>query len=75
MIQKVTVTANTSVALKTPVESALRSESRMLELGLERTRQHLRAFEVQHGMTSEEFERRFEHGEMEERPGLNRVGR
>lgn len=66
MIQKVTVTTDASVALKPLIESALRSEARMLELGLERTRQHLRAFEAQHSMTSEEFERRFERGEVEE---------
>lgn len=38
----------------------------MLELGLERTRQHLREFEERHDLTSEEFERRFKAVELAE---------
>ncbi|MBI3797691.1 MAG: hypothetical protein HY268_12090, partial [Deltaproteobacteria bacterium] len=48
------------------LESALRSELRMLELSLQRTTQRLRAFETQHGLTSDEFEQRFNAGAIEE---------
>lgn len=66
MIQKVVVTTEAQVALKPLIESALRSEARLLELGLERTQQRLRDFEAQYGLTSKEFERRFQQGEVEE---------
>jgi len=66
MIQRVTVTVDAPVAIKPLLESAIRSELRMLELGLERTHQRLRAFEERYGLTSEEFERRFEAGEVNE---------
>lgn len=66
MIQQVTITADAPVDLKSLIESAIRSELRMLELGLERTRQHLRKFEEQYDLTSEEFERRFNAVELAE---------
>ena len=66
MAQQVTVTTDTQIALKPLIESALRSELRMLELSLHRTSQRLRAFEEQYGLTSEEFEQRFNAGEGEE---------
>ncbi|MDH7486601.1 MAG: hypothetical protein QHJ81_10050 [Anaerolineae bacterium] len=66
MIQQITITTDAPVALKPLLESAIRAELRMLELGLERTRQRLRLFEEQYGFTSEEFGRRFEAGEVAE---------
>jgi len=66
MSQQVIVTTDEPVALKPLVESAIRSELRMLELGLARTAQRLHAFEDQYGLTSEEFERRFAAGEVSE---------
>ncbi len=66
MAQQVTVTTDAQVALKPLIESALRSELRMLELSLQRTSQRLRAFEAQDSLTSEEFERRFNAGEVDE---------
>lgn len=66
MTQQITITTDTLVALKPLIESAIRAELRMLELGLERTRQHLRLFEERYGLTSEEFGRRFEAGEVAE---------
>jgi len=59
MLQRLTITSETTIALKPLIESAIRSELRMLELGLERTRQRLRLFEERYHLTSEEFERRF----------------
>jgi hypothetical protein len=66
MSQQVIVTTDAPVALKPLVESAIRSELRMLELGVARTAQRLHAFEQQYGMTSEEFDRRFAVGELAE---------
>ena len=65
-MQQVTVIAETSVALKPLIESAVRSELRMLEMGLERTRQRLRDFEAQFGLSSAEFARRYEDGDLSE---------
>jgi hypothetical protein len=66
MAQQVTVTTDAQIALKPLIESALRSELRMLELSLQRTTRRLRAFETRYGLTSDEFERRFNSGEIEE---------
>ncbi len=66
MAQQVTITTDAQVALKPLLESALRSELRMLELSLQRTSQRLHAFETQYGLTSDEFERRFNAGKLEE---------
>lgn len=66
MSQQVIVTANTSLALKPLLESAIRSELRMLELGLERTTKRLHAFEQQYNLSSEAFERQFTSGQMNE---------
>ena len=66
MAQQVTVTSNAQTALKPLLESAVRSELRMVELSLQRTSQRLQAFETQYRFTSDEFERRFNAGELEE---------
>jgi hypothetical protein len=66
MAQHVTITTDAQITLKPLIESALRSELRILELSLQRTTQRLRAFETQYGLTSDEFERRFNSGEIEE---------
>ena len=66
MIQQLTITTDVSVALKPLIESAIRSELRLLELSLERTRQRLQAFERRYNLTSEEFARRFDAGEVAE---------
>jgi hypothetical protein len=66
MTQQLIVTTDASVDLKPLIESAIRAELRMLEIGLERTRQRLRAFEAHYGYTSEEFARRFEARELDE---------
>lgn len=66
MTQQVVVTTDTTVELKPLVQSALRSEARLIELALERTRQRLRDFEARFGLTTEEFIRRFLRAEIEE---------
>ncbi len=64
MTQQVTVIADTAVALKPLLEAAIKTELRMLELGVERTLQRLVAFEEQYSMRSEEFEQRFGKGDL-----------
>jgi hypothetical protein len=66
MSQQVIVTSDTQAEIKPLIESAIRTELRMLELGLERTAQRLRTFEEQHHLTSEEFERRWTAGHLPE---------
>jgi hypothetical protein len=66
MCQQIIVTTEASIALKPLLESAIRSELRMLELGLAQTAQRLHVFEDQDGLTSEEFERRFATGDLGE---------
>ncbi len=66
MSQQVTVTADTQVELKPLIEAAIRSEVRMLELGLERTRDRLRAFEERYHISSELFMKEFTTGSIDE---------
>lgn len=66
MVQQVTISTDSPVALKPLLESAIRSELRLLELGLERTRKQLQSFETQYDLSSQEFARRFEAGELAE---------
>jgi hypothetical protein len=66
MTQQITIVADTAAALKPLIESAIKTELRVLELGIERTHQHLMAFEERYGMTSPEFEQRFNKREVAE---------
>ena len=52
--------------LKPLVEAALHNELRLLEAGLNRTRQRLQEFETRFGLPSAEFIRRYEQGALEE---------
>ena len=63
---QVTVTSNSNTSLKPLLESAIRSELKALTHGINRTRERLAAFEKQFGMSSDEFERRFKAGEVDE---------
>lgn len=66
MIQQVTITSESSVSLKPLIEGAIRAELRMLQHGLKRTRERLAEFEKRYGLTTEEFERAFRAGEIQE---------
>ena len=48
------------------VEAALQNELRLLEAGLQRTEEKLRAFETRFHMTTAEFVQRYEADELEE---------
>jgi phage shock protein A len=52
--------------LKPLVEAALHNELRLLEAGINRTRQKLQEFETRFGLSSAEFIRRYEQGALEE---------
>ncbi len=62
----VTLTSSRSTPLRPLVEAALQNELRLLQAAAQRTEQRLRAFELQHGMTSSEFITRYEADEFSE---------
>jgi predicted chitinase len=66
MTQQVIVTTKSNAAIKPLVEAAIQNEKRLLLHGIQRTRQRLAAFEAQSGMTSSQFERRYNTAELEE---------
>ncbi len=66
MLGQVTVTTEAPKVLKPLLRAALQNESKALAHGIKRTRERLSAFEMQFGMTSEEFERRFDAAELSE---------
>jgi hypothetical protein len=68
MVQQaqVTLVSPSGVAIRPLLESALRSESKMIELGLARTRRILRDFEQRYGMSTPEFYRRLVEDELQE---------
>ena len=52
--------------LRPLVEAAIHNELRLLQAGIQRTEQRLRAFEMQYGLASEEFLPRYENDELPE---------
>ena len=66
MTQQVIVTTKSNTTLKPLVEAAIQNEKKLLLHGIQRTRQRLAAFEVQSGMTSSQFERRYNTAEIAE---------
>jgi hypothetical protein len=66
MLQEIRVSSDASVPIKPLIESAIRSELRMLEIALERTKQRLLDFESTYGIDSKDFQSRFESGELTE---------
>lgn len=66
MSQQIIITTDSPTEIRPLIESAIRTELRMLELGLHRTARRLHAFEEQYQMSSEEFERRWTAGQLPE---------
>jgi len=66
MVQSITVTADSKVSLKPLLESAIQTEVKVLALGLQRTRDRLAEFEQRFGMSSADFERRFNAHDLDE---------
>jgi hypothetical protein len=52
--------------LRPLVEAAIENQLRLLEAGVERTEERIRAFEAEYGMSSETFVRRYENDELPE---------
>jgi hypothetical protein len=66
MIQNVTVSTSTAISLRPLVKSAIQTELKVLEMGLQRTREKLTEFEQRFAMPSADFERRFNARELPE---------
>lgn len=66
MSQEIRVSSDAPVPIKPLVESAIKSELRMLDFALERTKKRIQDFERTHGIDSKLFQRQFESGEMAE---------
>lgn len=66
MLGQVTIQTETPTLLKPLLRAAIQNETKALQQGIRRTRERLTVFERQYSMTSDEFERRFEAGEIQE---------
>ena len=66
MLQQLTIKTSNKAALKPVLRSAMEGEKRMIAFGLQKTRLRLADFEQQFSMSSAEFERRLNSGELEE---------
>jgi hypothetical protein len=66
MLQQLTIRTTDKATLWPVLRSAIAGEKRMISFGLQKTRQRLADFEGQFGMSSAEFERRLNSGELEE---------
>ncbi len=66
MLEQVMVMTESPAILKPLLKAALQNEARLLAHGIKRTKEQLRTFEKQFGMSSDEFVRRYEAGEIKE---------
>lgn len=63
-MQKITITTEATSSILPLIQSALARELQVLLVGVQRTRERLDWFETQYGISSGEFEQRFNLGEM-----------
>ena len=70
MLQQLTIRTTNKATLRPVLRSAMEGEKRMISFGLQKTRQRLADFERQFDMTSAEFERRLNSGELDETVAL-----
>jgi hypothetical protein len=52
--------------LRPLVEAAIQNELRLLQAGIQRTEEHLRAFEAEYNLATQDFLRRYERDELAE---------
>jgi hypothetical protein len=71
MLQQITVQSESNVDLRRLLETAIQSELRNIQHGINLTRARLEAFENQYGMTSAEFLRRFKSEDLGETLDFN----
>lgn len=65
-MNQLTLTTTRQRPLRPLIEAALKNEIRLLEAAIQRTEEHLRAFEAAHRMSSAEFLQRYENDELPE---------
>jgi hypothetical protein len=70
MLQQLTIKTTNKATLRPVLRSAIESEKRMISFGLQKTRQRLADFERQFGISSADFERWLNSGELEETVAL-----
>lgn len=66
MIHEITITTESPERVKPLLKNAIQNELTVLELGIARTQERLAAFEKQYGMSTAEFERRFDGQDLKE---------
>jgi hypothetical protein len=64
MLQQITITSDASIAILPLIQAALERELRVLTLGVQRTYERLQGFENRFKMSSQDFEQRFNAGQM-----------
>jgi hypothetical protein len=66
MLQEIVIKTNASESLKPLVEAAIRNQIKVLQHGVQRTKEHIAEFEKRMGMTSAEFEQKLQADEVDE---------
>lgn len=66
MTEQIIITSKAKVSIKPLVESALKNEVKTIRHGIQRTRKRLAAFETKYDLHSDQFEKKFNAGEIEE---------
>jgi len=66
MLQEITIRTKNAETLKPLVRAALEREVKLIEYSVKRTRDALQVFEQRFNMMTEEFERKYRSGEIEE---------
>lgn len=66
MLQEIVIKANADESLKPLVEVAIRNQLRALQHGIIRTKERIVEFEKRAGMSSMQFEKKMQAGEIEE---------
>jgi hypothetical protein len=66
MLQEITIKTNASESLKPLVEAAIRNQVKVLQHGVQRTKERIAEFEKRAGMSSAEFEQKLLSDQIEE---------
>ena len=66
MLQEITIKSNAEESIKPLIESAIQNQLKTLHHGIKRTKERISEFEKKLGMSSEEFEKRFQENKVEE---------
>lgn len=66
MLQEIVIKANADESLKPLVEVAIRNQLKALQHGITRTKERIVVFEKRSGISSTEFEKKLQDGNLEE---------